>query len=44
MMNSAAYAMKMLQTAMTGEAEKAGLQSDDDVLRLIMNMRAKENE
>lgn len=44
MMNSAAYAMKMLQTAMTGEAEKAGLQSDDDVLRLIMDMRAKENE
>ena len=44
MMNSAVYAMKMLQTAMEGEAEKAGLNSDDDVIKMIMEMRSKETE
>ena len=44
MMNSAVYAMKMLQTAMAGEAEKAGLQSDEDVIRLIKEMRSEEAE
>jgi AbrB family looped-hinge helix DNA binding protein len=43
MMNAAVYAMKMLQSAMTGEAEKAGLKSDDDVVNLVMQMRS-ENE
>ena len=42
MMNSAVYAMKMLQTAMEGEAEKAGLSSDEDVAGLVMEMRAEE--
>jgi AbrB family looped-hinge helix DNA binding protein len=42
MMNSAVYAMKMLQTAMAGEAEQAGLRSDDDVTAMIMEMRAEE--
>jgi AbrB family looped-hinge helix DNA binding protein len=42
MMNSAIYAMKMLQQAMDGEAEKAGIESDDDVVRMIMEMRAEE--
>jgi AbrB family looped-hinge helix DNA binding protein len=41
MMNSAVYAMKMLQTAMAGEAEKAGLYSDDDVTALIKEARAE---
>jgi AbrB family looped-hinge helix DNA binding protein len=44
MMNSAVYAMKMLQTAMAGEAEKAGLRSDDDVTKLVMDMRAEDDE
>ena len=44
MMNSAVYAMKMLQTAMEGEAEKAGLNSDDDVIKMIMEMRSEETE
>ena len=44
MMNSAVYAMKMLQTAMEGEAEKAGLQSDDDVINMIGEMRSEESE
>ncbi len=39
MMNAAVYAMKMLQTAMAGEAEKAGLHSDEDVVELLMEMR-----
>jgi AbrB family looped-hinge helix DNA binding protein len=42
MMNSAAYVMKMFQTTMAGETEKAGLRSDDDVIMLITKMRAEE--
>lgn len=44
MMNAAVYAMKMLQTAMDGEAEKAGLRSDDDVVEMLMEMRSEETE
>ena len=44
MMNSAVYAMKMLQTAMQGEAEKVGLLSDDDVVNMIADMRGEETE
>jgi AbrB family looped-hinge helix DNA binding protein len=44
MMNAAVYAMKMLQKDMTGEAEKAGLRSDEDVIDMIMEMRAEEQE
>jgi AbrB family looped-hinge helix DNA binding protein len=44
MMNAAVYAMKMLQKDMAGEAEKAGLHSDEDVIDMIMEMRAKEQE
>lgn len=44
MMNSAVYAMKMLQTAMEGEAEKAGLHSDDDVVEMLTGMRSEEKE
>ena len=42
MMNSAVYAMKLLQKEMAGEAEKAGLKSDEDVIDMIMEMRAEE--
>ena len=44
MMNSAVYAMKMLQTAMEGEAEKAGLRSDEDVVDLVKKMRSEEQD
>ena len=44
MMNSAVYAMKMLQTAMDGEAEKAGLHSDGDVVEMLGEMRSEEPE
>jgi AbrB family looped-hinge helix DNA binding protein len=42
LMNSMVYAMQTLQKEMAGEAEKAGLASDDDVVRMIMEMRAEE--
>ena len=44
MMNSAVYAMKMLQTAMEGEPERAGLRPDEDVTKLVMEMRAEDDE
>ena len=39
LMNSAVFALKEYQQAMNGEAEKAGLHSDEDVVKLIMQMR-----
>ena len=44
MMNSAVYAMKVLQKAMEGEAAKAGLASEDDVSAMIMDLRAEEKK
>ena len=43
MMNAAVYAMKVLQLAMRGEAERAGIESEEDVNVLIAKMRAEEN-
>jgi hypothetical protein len=43
MMNAAVYAMKMLQAAMAGEAEKTGLKSDEDVSAMIARMMAELN-
>ncbi len=37
--NSAIYAMQVLQQEMAGEAERAGIASDDDVMALIKEMR-----
>ena len=37
--NSAVYAMQMLQEEMTGYAEQAGLASDDDVIALVKELR-----
>ena len=42
MMNAAVYAMKMLQTAMEGEAEKAGIKSDEDITAMIAEIRAED--
>ena len=39
--NSAVYAMKILQTQMVGEAEKAGLTSEEDILSLVNEVRAE---
>lgn len=41
MMNAAVYAMKILQSSMSGDAEKVGLQSEADVNSLVMEMRAE---
>jgi len=43
LMTSAMFALKEFQKAMAGEAEKAGITSDDDVVKLIMQMRRGEN-
>ena len=42
--NSAVYAMQMLQREMTGEAERAGLTTDDDVIELLREMRSEDKE
>jgi AbrB family looped-hinge helix DNA binding protein len=39
LMNSALFALKEFQKAMAGEAEKAGIHSDDDVVEIITQMR-----
>lgn len=42
--NSAVYAMQMLQCEMAGEAERAGLKTDDDVIELLREMRNEDKE
>ena len=37
--NSAVYAMQVLQKEMIGEAERADLTSDDDVMALVKELR-----
>lgn len=37
--NSAVYAMQVLQREMAGEAERTGLTSDDDVMALVKELR-----
>ncbi len=44
LVNSAVYAMQLLQKEMEGEAEKAGLASDDDVIALIKELRNGDNK
>ncbi len=39
MMNSAVYAMQMLNGGMRGEAEKAGLQTEEDINNLVSEIR-----
>ena len=41
--NSAIYAMQMLQDEMAGEAERAGLTSDDDVMELVRGSRNEDD-
>ena len=44
LVNSAVYAMQMLQNQMKGEAEASGLMSDDDVMAMIEDMRSESGE
>ena len=39
--NSALYAMEILQSQMSGEAAKAGITSEDDVVDLLKDLRAE---
>ena len=41
MMNSAVYAMQMLNAGMRGEAEKAGLKTEVDIDSLIREIRTE---
>ncbi|MDR2087915.1 MAG: AbrB/MazE/SpoVT family DNA-binding domain-containing protein [Clostridiales Family XIII bacterium] len=41
MMNAAVYAMNMLQNGMNGEFEKAGINSDEDVMDLVKEVRSE---
>ena len=42
LVNSAVYAMQVLQGEMAGEADRVGLTSDDDVMALVKEMRDAE--
>lgn len=39
LVNSAVYAMQVLQSEMRGEAERTGLTSEDDVMALVKELR-----
>ncbi len=41
--NSAIYAMQVLQAEMDGEAKRTGLTSDDDVIALVKELRNEDN-
>lgn len=40
--NSAIYAMQILQKDMQGEAERTGLNSEDDIIALVKDLRNEE--
>lgn len=44
LINSAVYAMQMLQSQMDGEAELSGLTSEDDIMKLVTEVRAESEE
>lgn len=42
--NSAVYAMQILQQEMAGEAERTGLVSEDDVMALVKELRNEDEK
>jgi len=44
LVNAAVYAMQLLQMNMEGEAQSAGLDSEDDVVSLVKELRAESEE
>lgn len=42
LVNSAVYAMQVLQNEMRGEAERAGLNSDEDIMALVRELREED--
>lgn len=43
LVNSAIYAMQVLQNEMHGEAERAGLTSDEDIMELVKDLRNEDS-
>ena len=43
LVNSAVYAMQVLQQEMQGEAPRAGLSSDEDVMALVRELRSEDD-
>lgn len=41
--NSALYAMEMLQNQMASEAKKSGLKDDEDVMALVKSLRSEDS-
>ena len=44
LVNSAVYAMQVLQQEMAGEAERAGLTSEDDIMALVRELRDEDEK
>lgn len=44
MVNSAVYAMQLLQMQMQGEAERSGLNTEDDVMSAVKELRAESED
>ncbi len=44
LVNSAVYAMQVLQSEMRGEAERTGLTSDEDVMALVRDLRDEDKD
>ena len=44
MVNSAVYAMQMLQQEMAGEAQRTVLTSEDDVMALVKELRSEDEK
>lgn len=42
--NSAVYAMQVLQQEMAGEAERTGLTSEDDIMTLVKELRNEDEQ
>ncbi len=42
-MNAAVFAMQMLQSQMQGEAERVGINTEDDVVKLVKDIRNEGN-
>lgn len=43
LVNSAVYAMQVLQSEMRGEAERTGLTSDEDITELVRDLRSEDS-
>ena len=44
LVNSAVYAMQVLQDEMAGEAQRTGLNSEEDVMALVKDMRNEDEQ